>query len=395
MSAMIGIAIGLAAARMTLPWQEPGAILDLDFVNERYFWDGRHFATRAAFLAAIGGTITNGAVTFPWTDPTVQIRVDALIAEEPLGDEVLYAIDDGSEANCLRVRRDGASQVVRIFATAQGTTLSDIGTLTIGRGAVLRTSQSVRLQNFAGAANGIGGDATITSSALPNVTTMRIGRGPVADLPWSGQVRRVTVMPEPAVDLTANTKSSLPPYDLWLEGDSYVDGAPSFGLAASLSRLGGHYPLNDAIGGSTLAQAQARILARAEIRANLPLVYWDGDNNGFAPLADDLARYAAIANALGHGRFLFIAPALRSGQPTDQRQAALALTNALRATYGDRLVDPMPALLALANGPGDAGNVASGTVPASLLLDGVHLNRTGLDAVAQLVMQRLTEKGWR
>lgn len=395
MGAMIGLAaIGLATCRSTPPaWQQPGAALDLDFANERYWWNGQHFATRDLFLAAIGGAVTDGVTTFPWTDASIQIVVDALVPEEPTGNEVLYSLDDGSETNCLRARRDSASQVLRIFAIAGGTTLSDIGTQTLGRGMVLRSSQSTRSQNFAAAANGTGSGATTAATAMPAVTTMRIGRGASANLPWSGQIRRLTIYPDPATDVAANTAASLPPHDLWLEGDSYAGGSAGIGLGSSLARQHGRYPLNDAIGGSTLDQAVSRILARTGPARNLPLIYWDGDNNGFASLADDLARYDQIAAAADNGRYLLLPPTLRAGQQTSQRELAHQLTMALRDRHGDRCLDPMPTLLTMA-GPGDADNVANGTVPASLLQDGTHLTRLGMDAMAQLVMTRLRDLGW-
>ncbi|WIJ26764.1 hypothetical protein [Devosia sp. RR2S18] len=103
----------------------------LDFAGNRFWRDGRQFATLGAFLNAIGGAVVSGPVTFPWTDASVQVRVDALVAEHPTGNEVLYSLDDGT--NCLRVRRDISSQVVRVFAIANGTTLSDIGTMAAAR----------------------------------------------------------------------------------------------------------------------------------------------------------------------------------------------------------------------------------------------------------------------
>ncbi|WEK05687.1 MAG: hypothetical protein P0Y65_05380 [Candidatus Devosia phytovorans] len=396
MGAAIGVAaLGLGAGMMSArAWWQSGALLDLDFANDRYWWDGREYGSRAAFLAAIGGAVADGVVSFPWTDATVQIQVDALVAEQPTGNEVLYSLDDGSETNCLRARRDSASQVVRLFVIAAGTTLSDIGTQALGRGVVLRTSHSVRTQNFAGAANGAGSGATVSSTALPAVTTMRIGRGASANLPWSGQIRRITIYPDPAPDVATNTAASTPPHDLWLEGDSYIASSAGVGLAASIARLGRRYPLNDGIGGSTLEQSQTRVLAKTGTPRDLPLIFWDGDNNGYGALASDMARYAAMIAALGHQRFLILAPALRSAQSVEQRDAARSLTTALAAAYGTRMIDPMPTLLALANGAGDAENVASGTVPASLLQDGVHLTGPGMDAVAQLVLARLASLGW-
>lgn len=396
MSAFIGAAaIGVVAWRgMGGRWWDEEATLDLDFANNRYWWNGMEFSSLSAFLASIGGSVTDGIITFPWNRAAGQIRVDALVSEQPNGNEVLYSLDDGTEANCLRVRRDGASQVVRFFVIAAGTTLSDIGTIPVGRGWVVRTSQSARSRAFNAAINGAGSDAKPVSTAMPVVTTMRIGRGASANTPWSGQIRRVTVSSEPATDVTATIAASRPQHDLWVEGDSYVAGSAGVGLASALARLAGATPLNDGLGGSTLAQIESRMLARSGSMRDLPVIFWDGDNNGYASGPEDLARYDNIISSFGHGRFLVVTTPIRSGQSIPQREAALALGTALRTNYGARIVDPMPILMTMANGTTDTSNVAEGTVPSSLLQDGVHLTGPAMDAVAAVVSTILRERGW-
>lgn len=396
MGSLLGVAaIGVAAAiRFGDRWWEDRAALDLDFAGNRFWWNGRQFASLGAFLNAVGGALVGGRVTFPWTDASVQIRVDALVAEHPTGNEVLYSLDDGTETNCLRVRRDLSSQVVRVFAIANGTTLSDIGTMAAGRGWAIRSSQSAQSKTFHAAVNGAGSTANVVAAALPTVTTFRLGTGAQANLPWSGTIRRLTIFPHPATIGSKNIAASAVPHDLWLEGDSYVAGAQGVGLSSSLARLTNYTPVNQGIGGSNLEQIATRVAETASSTRRLPLVLWDGDTNDFGSLPDDLSRFASIVGAADHARFLIVAPAPRSGQSAAQQAATRALAEALLAEYGNRAVDPMPVLAALADPVTDDSNLANGTVPASLLQDGVHLTGAAMDAVGRLVSDRLNDLGW-
>jgi len=69
----IGIAIGssLGSAKPIRPsWVEPGAVLDWDYENTRFWGLNRAFTDEAAFLAAIGGVAAGDVRTFgPFIDP--------------------------------------------------------------------------------------------------------------------------------------------------------------------------------------------------------------------------------------------------------------------------------------------------------------------------------------
>lgn len=71
------------------------------------------------------------------------------------------------------------------------------------------------------------------------------------------------------------------------------------------------------------------------------------------------------------------------------------LNAAIRSAYPGNIVEVRSMLMANGNGGAtDNADIASGNVPTSLRLDGIHLNAAGHDLVAQLFFNTLTSKGW-
>lgn len=66
----IGVGFGLAYLFDRPGWWDAEAILDADFANGRFRWDGLSFDNETAFLAAIGGSKAGAQRTFgPYVDP--------------------------------------------------------------------------------------------------------------------------------------------------------------------------------------------------------------------------------------------------------------------------------------------------------------------------------------
>ncbi|MBN9430854.1 MAG: hypothetical protein J0I45_00280, partial [Bosea sp.] len=128
-------------------------------------------------------------------------------------------------------------------------------------------------------------------------------------------------------------------------------------------------------------------------------VHWDGDDNGFAAdIADDLANYTTMVNAVlanGHGRYVIVAPMPRGGQSAAQRQRCRDLYTALAAAYPGHVVDPLPIVLTLADPVADAADIAANQCPSSQMQDGVHLKQAAMDLVATTgVLPIIDAGGW-
>lgn len=66
----IGVGFGLGYLVDRPAWWEANAILDADFANSRFHWDGQTFSSEAAFLVAIGGVGAGGVRTIgPYVAP--------------------------------------------------------------------------------------------------------------------------------------------------------------------------------------------------------------------------------------------------------------------------------------------------------------------------------------
>lgn len=184
------------------------------------------------------------------------------------------------------------------------------------------------------------------------------------------------------------------PDEIWLDGDSYSvissngDGMePRFTADGRLITVSG-------VGGSTLAAQRARIEARLWSTYQT-LIHWDGNPNGYASLADDMAHYAAIVAACP--RSIIIPPVRRGADSTDMREYISTLQAALLEAYPTRTIDAQSLLAAAATSPGDDDDVAANVVPRSLLVDHVsdaHLNTAGWDVIYPAVKALVDSLVW-
>lgn len=69
-AAALAIGPNLALAASCGGWSPPGAIVDADFAGGRFAFAGQNYASKSAFLAAIGGTEASGAISIgPYVAP--------------------------------------------------------------------------------------------------------------------------------------------------------------------------------------------------------------------------------------------------------------------------------------------------------------------------------------
>jgi len=373
-------------------WEDTTAALDIDFVGDRVLWNGLKFSSIDNFVKAIGGTRTGQKLTFPWTDSTVTIVAEAQTAQSASGNEVLYAIDDGTTNNFHRLRRDNPSGTLRAQTTGSGSTVADMSGAAVFRGDFIRSAHSTQPSSYRFARNGATALTGGASGSLATCTTMRIGTD-LAGLDWTGVIDRITVYTTPETDATAISALSKPAWDFLTEGDSYGAGAGGVGTAASAAKSK-YRPINFAVGGSSLLQARDRILAMSAGNKALPLLFWDGDANGYGVLGTDMQFYADIAAALGHSRFLIIPSAKRNDQSAPQQAATIALSNALKAAYPGNILDVMPMLISMGDPVADATDITNKNVPDSLMQDRVHLTSVAMDAVIALAVDVMRSRGW-
>ncbi|AHE54228.1 hypothetical protein [Sphingomonas sanxanigenens] len=144
---------------------------------------------------------------------------------------------------------------------------------------------------------------------------------------------------------------------------------------------------NTAVSGSSFSQIGARIDA-AGLRDN-PLLIWDGAAVGrtLGSIGMELGVVDAIVRLKAPRRnWLIIPSVVTPGQASAERvrDDMAALRRELVARYGDvHMFDALPILQGLADGSEqDRADVARGMVPSSVLIDGLHLARPALVALA-------------
>ncbi len=148
-------------------------------------------------------------------------------------------------------------------------------------------------------------------------------------------------------------------------GDSYGDGAGGVALRTELATASGRKCINSSRGGATLAAQVSGFLAKPYLHS-LPVVGWDGSDNGFVDHATNRALWQQVSDACG-GRLLII-PSLIGGH-YDASYADLV------ATFGTAHV--FDAKAALTAWDANSANWYQG--------DGVHLNSTAMGVVGAAI----------
>lgn len=75
-SAALAIGLGISWPRFGAAWSRPNAVFDADFEGERFVYRGHNYATKAEFLAAIGGEEISGATSIgPYAIPGAPEKV--------------------------------------------------------------------------------------------------------------------------------------------------------------------------------------------------------------------------------------------------------------------------------------------------------------------------------
>lgn len=197
-----------------------------------------------------------------------------------------------------------------------------------------------------------------------------------------------TPAPTPVPSPTPTPTAASPLLKWQLEGDSYMALRDNgLYLARFIERNLRESAYNTAISGSSFSQIGVRIDA-AGLRDN-PLLIWDGAAVGrtLGSIELELGVVDAIVRFKAPRRnWMVISSVVTRGQAFAERvrDDMIALRRELVARHGEvHLFDALPILQSLSDGSEqDRADVALGLVPSSTLIDGLHLNASALEAVA-------------
>ena len=373
----------------------------IDYVNGRFWANGQVYDSLATFHAGIGATVYGDADwTMPWTSGAFAAVIKGLAgsAKAAGANFQFLSVDDGAGGKYERIYLSGALNGLGVSGHWGAPYFGYENPTLYPKFAGFRVAVNFKTNDFSVSFEG-GAPYLDTAGTVLTPTTLRIGNNygrsqPVVD----GEIWKVTIFKAPKTSAEIQALADAR-YPIIVAGDSYVGGAGNVGLPMSIGRLRRRLVLNTGVGGSTLASQVSIATAAIAAWPAAVFVHWDGDDNGFAAdIADDLANYTTMVNAVlanGHGRYVIVAPMPRGGQSAAQRQRCRDLYTALAAAYPGHVVDPLPIVLTLADPVADAADIAANQCPSSQMQDGVHLKQAAMDLVATTgVLPIIDAGGW-
>lgn len=354
----------------------------------RFYYNNTVYPTLAEFQAALGATLGAGSDwNFPFSDGTITLMYGGRAVTGAGTNKTQLQIDSGSVNNRMGFHRGTATNVGVDSIVSNGTVWWGQDTQNVQNGQPYKLAAS-----FAATANSewVSQDGqSYTANTTPNVpaglTTFRVGNNIDGSRIDTDELWEFAVWKNPLGQSDVNYIAK-PAWAAWGEGDSYMGGANGVSVMWAIARLFKRYVANLGVGGSTLAEQDTRVASEAASYVGVPFVHWDGDPNGAdVDISVDLAHYASIIAALGHQKFVIVAPLTRTGQTTQQRQRCRDLSAALSAAYPGHVVDARAILYARSDGSdNDKADIALDCCPRSQLQDGVHLISAAMDAVVTL-----------
>jgi|GEM_PF-1795239 len=250
---------------------------------------------------------------------------------------------------------------------------------------------------YAASLNGANNQSLYNSStSMIGVSHMRIGQDIGGTSVWNGTFNRVAVVRSRQLGDWLEYYAALPTATPRLfAGDSYIGGASGVILPDLYETATGQVTINIGVGGSTFLQQLGFITSRPYLR-NLPMVIWDGSNNGMVDIASQIAIAQQIWDWKSDGRILFL-PSIAVPNPGQASSSATNSNGVYLRQYRDALIaafgaahvyDPVPVLQTLSsNSADDINDIAAGLIPRSILLtqnnNEVHLGTAAMTAIAQ------------
>ena len=340
----------------------------------------------SSYMKTTGTSATRAADVF--TQPVAAsfgggVRIEARTAPGASGVQNLWQWDDNSDASQrVLIYRDAAKKIhcAAYYANVEQCAI-DLGVVADNTDFTV----DFRWDSYAASLDGAAPTASDGGLIPPFRSIMRRGGAKAAGREWFGTIKSIARW-----DAVAYQSSTF-----LGEGDSYMSGANGVSMAETLAALDTRQGIRTALGGGTLQQALARIQSFGEKEKNLILVVWDGSPNGYGTPSEYLATFAAIVEAWGNDRFVFVPPVRRNANSEQEKTDIQAIRATMLSVYAGHTVDAQQ-VLADAGDPGDdATDISNDVVPSTLLqVDGVHLTQTGMDAVTAAVSSLLISNDW-
>lgn len=308
----------------------------------------------------------------------------------PVSGEKVFAQGDCTNTVhriALAISTTGA---VTLIVRIGGTTNTTLALGTYAPGDRLRIAYGIsRGTNVrgTGVVASVNGGPSVTSYATtvstPGVAYLRIGRDSAGTSLYDGTFNLVSFYQGRKTDSWCEYNSQITT-TFWVgNGDSYMDGANGVALKTLLATASSRNCVNISLGGTTLPQQTTSYLNAAYL-SQWPLVQWDGRDNEFVSIDDDLSYYQDMYSG-ANGRILIIPPIPLS---VSEGTRYVARKTSLIAAFGAaKYFDVLPVLQALSDGsPADLAALAGGYTPPSCMQgDGQHLTSAAMTVVADAV----------
>lgn len=169
-------------------------------------------------------------------------------------------------------------------------------------------------------------------------------------------------------------------------------------------------------GTSRRVRPRSKLIALDTVNKSHMVVAWFGKNDigsaGDATISGVLGNYKAIADYLGHDKFLFLGETYSMDKTTyaegsTYRTRADGITNGLKEAYPNNSIDIQTELInrglsicGLTPTAEDTEWMNLGFIPPQLMVygtdknDTVHPNDYGRQAIGKIIHEFMTEKGW-
>ena len=411
---MIGLGVGLQIASGA-GFPRIGAILDVDFDNNRFYWNGavRTLADFTAHPSGVGYILTSaqfGTINYA-AGVTISLDYTHSFAAAPAG--MLWSTVSASNQRLEAAPATSAagryySRLYTGAVTPAAFLAFNYGSYYEGRGRRRLTWRVQDGQLLHGAFDNYD-RANLTGSAnLPTFQTPT--RMAFSNWAQSGQtssltnstLHRVTIWPTARTDaeIDAIAADGYAPAIHTL-GDSFLNNEYSLDQLRLLLAAKGYVGTSqDGVGSTTITQQAARYAAYATTAKekwwNSTLVIVDGGFEG--TLEEAIAAIESIRANIGHDRWLYIQGGPNADTGAADRIALDARWAGVQTAYPNNWVPTLAAAQALSNGSADdIAQVARGWWPASLTVgtSDFHPNSTlGAAFMADAIYDALTARGW-
>lgn len=169
------------------PWPFPACSVDIDFVNQRYFWSGAYKATSNFTTYTLNGsTFGPGGLTPTDTiDVTLTLPAETYVpgsycaafthASAPGTSRTIFQLDDGGNTNRVTLQQATSLLLTNSVTVSNVSQASATASATAPTGIRHGFASSYDTNDFRFSGNGVAGTAD-TSGTIPTVTRLQIGR---------------------------------------------------------------------------------------------------------------------------------------------------------------------------------------------------------------------------